>query len=92
MNIVVVPLNSTSYYTRPDTTLEKESKDYYCPDDVSLLSLSVSVNIKIIKAGKAVAKRFADRYYNEFGIGVMMYGESIIKDGNPLSFCMASSL
>ncbi|MCK9625933.1 MAG: hypothetical protein M0R23_05670 [Bacteroidales bacterium] len=90
MNIIVVPYNSDYYYIRPDTTLEKESKDYYCPDSISHISAAPCIYIKIIKAGKTVNNKFASRYFGLYGFGVFLYGENLICK-NPLSFSVASS-
>ncbi|MFA5325728.1 MAG: hypothetical protein WCR82_04510 [Bacteroidales bacterium] len=90
MNIIVVPYNSDYYYIRPDTTLEKESNDYYCPDSVSHISTAPCIYVRIIKAGKTVNNKFASRYFESYGFGVFLYGENLIGK-NPLSFSVASS-
>ena len=92
MNIIVVPFCSDGYYCRPDITLEKESKDYYMPDAVTDLSAAPVVFIKIIKAGKAVGEKFAERYYDSFGAGVLLYADNIINSETPTSFSEASCL
>ncbi|MBQ0025506.1 MAG: hypothetical protein KBT00_07295 [Bacteroidales bacterium] len=74
MNIIVVR-GDGSYYTRPDTTLEREGSDFYLPDDCEGASASNFRYVRIIKAGKAVAQKFASRYLDkQFGRGVLMYG------------------
>lgn len=76
MNIVVVRPDG-SYYTRPDTTLERDPKDFYLPDDLSQVAAHRCTYIKIIKAGKAVPERFASRYFDSIGRGVLLYCDGI---------------
>ena len=70
MNIIVVKADG-SFYTRPDTTLEREPKDFYIPDDISSATARTCTYIKIIKAGKAVPKAFAHRYFDALGKGIL---------------------
>lgn len=72
MNIVVVRADGT-FYTRPDTTLERDPKDFYLPDDLDAVITRKCTYIKIIKAGKAVPERFAQRYFDSVGRGVLLY-------------------
>ncbi len=92
MNIFVVPYCSDGYYCRPDTTLEKEPKDYFLPDSVTDLSAAPVVFIKMIKAGKAVGEKFAERYYDSFCAGVLLYAENIVNSETPTAFCEATCL
>ena len=92
MNIVVVPFCSEGYYCRPDTTLEKEGKDYYVPECATELSVAPVVFVRIAKAGKSISEKFAQRYYDSFGSGLLIYAENIILGETPTSFSQASSL
>ena len=94
MNIIVSLFGSTGadYCFRPDTTLEKESFDYYIPDGVSELTYSPVLFVRLCRAGKAIGERFAGRYYDSGGFGVLLYGESIIGSGAAAGLSMASSL
>lgn len=74
MNILVIRADGT-YYARPDTTLERESKDFYLPDDCTGVCARRFSFVRIVKAGKAVGERFAGRYFSECGEGVMLYGK-----------------
>lgn len=74
MNIIVVK-NDGSWYTRPDTTLEREPKDFYIPDGMMAATAASFRYIRIIKAGKAIQPKFAGRYYDSFGSGVILYGK-----------------
>lgn len=94
MNIIVSLFgsNGTDYCFRPDTTLEKESFDYYIPDGVSELKYSPVLFVRLCRAGKAIGEKFAGRYYDSGGFGVLLYGESIIGSGAAAGLSMASSL
>lgn len=76
MNIIVVRSDG-SFYTRPDTTLERDPKDFYLPDDLNVVRARKCTYIKIIKAGKAVPERFAQRYFDAIGRGVLLYCDGI---------------
>lgn len=84
MNIAVVRSNG-SYYTRPDTTMERESRDFYVPDDCESVCARRCVYARIVKAGKAVATKFAGRYLDgSFGEGVLLYGVyQTVKEEDP---------
>lgn len=94
MNIIVSLFgsNGADYCFRPDTTLEKESFDYYIPDGISELTYSPVLFVRLCRAGKAIGEKFAGRYYDSGGFGVLLYGESIIGRGAAAGLSMASSL
>ena len=71
MNIAVVR-TSGSYYFRPDTTLNRESLDYYLPDGVEELTLVPCLYSKVIKAGKCISSKYALRHIDNFGFGVLL--------------------
>lgn len=49
--------------------------------------------VKICKLGKAVSERFASRYYDEIGIGIRFYADSLERtlEGKGLPGIVASS-
>ena len=59
MNIVTVPYNSDFYYIRPDISLNRDSNDYFCPDEVTEITVAPFVYIRMDKAGKAISYKFA---------------------------------
>lgn len=74
MNIIVQPHGSQLCYCRPDTTWERENKDFYVPDSVTTLQWAPVVFIRISKAGKCIGRKFASRYFDAFNFGALMYG------------------
>ena len=73
MNIIVRTYGSDSCYCRPDTTWERENKDFYSPDCVKELHWSPILFVRITKAGKYIGKKFASRYYDSFNFGILLY-------------------
>ena len=81
MNIIVKPYGSSLCYCRPDTTWERENKDFYSPECVNEIHWTPVVFARISKAGKCVGKKFVERYYDGVGCGMLMYcGDSVIVD------------
>lgn len=73
MNIIVRPYGRKDCYCRPDTTWERENKDFYVPDHVDRLLWTPVVFVRISKAGKCIGEKFASRYHDALGFGVLMY-------------------
>lgn len=73
MNIIVKPYGSELCYCRPDTTWERENKDFYSPECVDELYWSPVMFARICKAGKCIGEKFVTRYYDAVGFGVLLY-------------------
>ena len=73
MNIIVKPYGSSLCYFRPDTTWERENKDFYSPECVNELHWAPIVFARICKAGKCIGGKFAPRYYDAFNFGALLY-------------------
>lgn len=73
MNIIVKPYGSEACYCRPDTTWERENKDFYSPECVDELYWTPVMFARISKAGKCIGSRFAARYYDAVGFGALLY-------------------
>ncbi len=73
MNIIVKPYGSSSCYCRPDTTWERENKDFYSPECVNELHWAPIVFARVCKAGKCIGGKFASRYYDAFNFGTLLY-------------------
>ena len=83
MNIIVKPYGSDLCHCRPDTTWERENKDFYSPECVNEIYWTPVVFARISKAGKCVGKKFVERYYDGIGCGMLMYcsGQAMISNG-----------
>ena len=73
MNIIVKPYGSSTCYCRPDTTWERENKDFYSPECFNEIHWTPVVFARISKAGKCVGKKFVERYYDGVGCGMLLY-------------------
>ena len=73
MNIIVKPYGTDLCHCRPDTTWERENKDFYSPECVNELHWAPIVFARICKAGKCIGGKFAPRYYDAFNFGALLY-------------------
>ena len=73
MNIIVKPYGSELCYCRPDTTWERENKDFYSPECVNEIYWTPVVFARVSKAGKCVGRKFVERYYDGVGCGMLLY-------------------
>ena len=73
MNIIVKPYGSELCYCRPDTTWERENKDFYSPECIEDLFWTPVLFAKVNKAGKCIGKKFVSRYYDAVGCGLLLY-------------------
>lgn len=86
MNIIVFKRDG-SWCHRPDSSLNHIYLDYYRPEFVQRSEVVPVVYTRIVKAGKCIPLRFAQRYFGEFALGCT------INDTTPgVSEPMASSL
>ena len=76
MNIIVKPYGKTLCYCRPDTTWERENKDFYSPECIKEIHWAPILFVRICKAGKCIGKKFAPRYYDAFNFGALLYCHS----------------
>lgn len=90
MNILVRTY-SAKCIVRPDTTWERDNEDVFLPEFVKKVSYTPVLFARISKPGRSVAARFAERYYDGIGYGVLLYPENLI-DGSEEGFCCASCL
>ena len=92
MNITTTTYNSNFFYVRPDISLNRDSNDYFCPDDITEITVAPFLYVRMDKAGKAVQSKFASRYYSSVGYGINLTAKSLIDAEHPESFLMANSL
>lgn len=90
MNIIVRTYGG-NVIIRPDTTWSRYNDDYFVPDFVDEISWSPVVCVRISRLGKHIAEKFASRYYDGAGRGVLLYPENLL-DGSPESFAVANIL
>lgn len=57
-------------FLKPETALLKNNATFYYPDFTKDLHYEVELVVKINKAGKHIDKKFAQKYFEEIGIGI----------------------
>jgi acylpyruvate hydrolase len=57
-------------FTKPETAVLKNNAAFYYPSFSQNIHFEVEILIKISKEGKNISPRFAQKYYNEIGIGI----------------------
>ena len=73
MNIIVKPYGSDRCYCRPDTTWERENRDFYSPECVNMIFRTPVLFARITKPGKCIGEKFVSRYYDAVGYGMLIY-------------------
>lgn len=93
MNILV-RTSGGHIVVRPDTSWERDSEDLYVPGFVNELSWTPVLATRIVKPGRSVNARFANRYYDTEGVGagILLYPEDLLNAGCEEAFAMASCL
>ena len=57
-------------FLKPDTALLKDNKAFYIPDFSNNIHFELEVVLKISKEGKHISEKFAQKYYEEIGLGI----------------------
>ena len=57
-------------FLMPSTSIIRRNKPFYYPDFSNDIHHEVELVLKISRAGKNVAEKFAGRYYDQIGIGI----------------------
>ena len=58
------------FFMKPDSALLRNNDPFYIPDWSKDLQHEIELVIKINRLGKNIEKRFADRYFDEIGLGI----------------------
>jgi acylpyruvate hydrolase len=58
------------FFMKPETALIKDNQPFYYPDFSKEIHHEVEIVLKINKPGKNISEEFANKYYNEIGIGI----------------------
>ena len=78
MNIVVLSVVG-NVMVRPDTTWEKDGEDLYVPEFIQSLKYSPVLFARISKPGRSISKKFASRYYDAIGYGILLYPTDLLE-------------
>ena len=63
-----------------DDVLLRNNNDFYIPEFTKHISCIPQFVVKLNKLGKCVGSKFADRYYNEFAVGVRFYADDLVDE------------
>lgn len=58
------------FFMKPDTSLIKDNDPFFYPAFTKDLHHEIEIVLKISKAGKHIEEKFANKYYEEIGIGI----------------------
>lgn len=91
MNIAVKTCTDGRWYCRPDTTWERENRDLFAPEAAGGYLFTPVLFARICKAGKCIGRKFAERYYDSVGYGMLLYASDMY-DGGSTSVAASSCL
>ena len=58
------------FFAKPDTAILRNNAVFYYPDFSKNIHYEAEIVLKISKVGKNIEQKFANRYYDELGIGI----------------------
>ena len=81
------------FFMKPDTALLRNNDPFYVPAFSRDLHYETELVVRINRVGKAIAERFAHRYYDEVGLGIDFTARDLqrraIAEGLPWESCKA---
>lgn len=60
-----------------DNALLRNNDDFYFPDFTAALNCVPQYVVRISRLGKSIQERYAGRYYDEVGLGIRFYADSL---------------
>jgi 2-keto-4-pentenoate hydratase/2-oxohepta-3-ene-1,7-dioic acid hydratase in catechol pathway len=80
-------------FSKPDSALLRNNQPFFIPDFANDFHHEVEIVIKISRLGKNIAPEFANRYYDEIGLGIDFTArdlqDELRKKGLPWEKCKA---
>ena len=81
------------FFLKPDTALLRNNDPFYIPSFSQEVHYECELVVRINRVGKAIAERFAHRYYDEVGLGIDFTARDLqrraIAEGLPWESCKA---
>ncbi len=68
------------FFLKPDTALVKNNKPFFYPDFSEDIHYECEIVVQINRVGKNIAEKFAQRYYDEIGIGIDFTARDLQKE------------
>ena len=79
------------FFLKPDTALLRNNDPFYIPSFSQEVHYECELVVRINRVGKAIAERFAHRYYDEVGLGIDFTARDLQRKfreaGNPWELC-----
>lgn len=69
------PAGDVTVIPAGDDVLLRNGGDFYIPDYSTRISCMPQMVVRICRLGKCVSERFADRYFEEVGVGIRFYAD-----------------
>lgn len=80
-------------FCKPDSALLKGGKPFYIPDFSDRIEYETELVVRIDKVGRNIAKKFANKYYHEIGLGIDFTARDLQakfrETGSPWELCKA---
>jgi len=81
------------FFLKPDTALLRNNNPFFIPDFSSEIHFEVEIILKINRLGKSIQQKFANRYFEEIGIGIDFTARDVqrkcIEKGQPWEIAKA---
>ena len=81
------------FFMKPDTALLRNNDPFFVPDFSSRVDYECELVVRINRVGRAIAPKFAHRYYDEVGLGIDFTARDLqreaIEKGLPWEACKA---
>jgi 2-keto-4-pentenoate hydratase/2-oxohepta-3-ene-1,7-dioic acid hydratase in catechol pathway len=81
------------FFMKPDTALLRNNDPFYIPDFSREVDYECELVVRINRVGRAIARKFAHRYYDEVGLGIDFTARDLqreaIAKGLPWEACKA---
>jgi 2-keto-4-pentenoate hydratase/2-oxohepta-3-ene-1,7-dioic acid hydratase in catechol pathway len=58
------------FFMKPETSIIRNNKPFFYPDFSNDVHYETEIVLKINRLGKNIEEKFADRYFNEIGLGI----------------------
>lgn len=65
------------FFIKPDSAVLRNNDSFYLPDFSDDIHYEAEIYVRIHKKGKNIDEKFANRYYNEIGIGIDLTARDI---------------
>ncbi|MDR0421134.1 MAG: fumarylacetoacetate hydrolase family protein [Prevotellaceae bacterium] len=64
---------------RPETSLLRNNQNFFYPEFTKNIVCGVSVFIRLSRIGRCIYKKFANRYYEQIGVGIFFIAADVLQ-------------